>query len=55
MAETKQISATIDLHLANEIKTMADQEKRTFSNMVELLLMTGKNNWIRKPKKEKTK
>lgn len=38
MPETKQISATIDLKLANEIDSLAVLEDRSFSQMVEILL-----------------
>lgn len=38
MAETKQISATIDLEVANRVTELAEKEDRTFSKMVEILL-----------------
>jgi hypothetical protein len=44
MAETKQISATIDIDLANWITSVADKEKRTNSKMIEILLEEAKNN-----------
>lgn len=44
MAETKQISATIDLDLANWIVTQAEKEKRTYSKMIEILLEEAKTN-----------
>lgn len=37
-AETKQISATIDIGIANEVAELAEKEDRTFSKMIELLL-----------------
>lgn len=53
MADTKQISATIDLDLANWIVTQADKEKRSYSQMVEILL--GEAKYVRVTKKEKIK
>jgi len=38
MAETKQISATINLDTANGIADLAKKENRTFSQMVDILL-----------------
>lgn len=38
MAETKQISATIDVNVANSVLAMAEQQDRSFSQMVEILL-----------------
>jgi hypothetical protein len=38
MAETKQISATVDIDLANWIIALADREKRSYSQMIEILL-----------------
>lgn len=56
MAESKQISATVDTSVINDITKLADSEKRSFSNMVELLLMTGLNNWAKpRAKKQKVK
>lgn len=42
MAETKQISATIDQELAEWVLTEAKGERRTFSQMVEILLEEAK-------------
>ncbi len=53
MAETKQISATIDLDLANWIYELAEKEKRTNSKMIEILLEEAKNN--REKKKHRVK
>lgn len=53
MAETKQISATIDLDLANWVTTLAEKEKRSFSQMTELLLEEAKSK--RETKKERVK
>lgn len=53
MAETKQISATIDLDLANWIVGEADKAKRSYSQMVEILLEEAKAK--RETKKEKVK
>lgn len=56
MAESKQISATVDLDVIENINKLAENENRSFSNMVELLLMTGLNNWVKpKVKKQKVK
>ena len=38
MADTKQISATIQLSTTERIEYWRDEEKRTFSQMVEILL-----------------
>ena len=38
MPETKQISATIDIEIANDVATLATKEDRSFSQMVEILL-----------------
>lgn len=38
MAETKQISATIQLETVERIAYWSGEEKRTFSQMVEILL-----------------
>lgn len=35
---TKQISATIDLEIANDVTRLAEKEERSFSQMVEILL-----------------
>lgn len=53
MADTKQISATIDIDLANWIYDLAEKEKRTNSKMIEILLEEAKTN--REKKKEKSK
>lgn len=53
MSETKQISATIDLKLANWIASQAQKEKRTHSQMIGILLEEAKEK--RTPIKEKTK
>lgn len=53
MAETKQISATIDQDLANWIYELAEKEKRTNSKMIEILLEEAKIS--REKKKEKAK
>lgn len=56
MAETKQISATIDENVASEIVTLAAGERRSFSQMVEMLLMEAlvqrSNNKIRRDKEK---
>jgi len=39
MAESKQISATINIDVANDVSRLADKENRSFSQMVETLLM----------------
>lgn len=52
MAETKQISATIDLDLANWVSKQAEKEKRTYSQMIGLLLEDAKEL---RTKKEKAK
>ena len=39
MAESKQISATINMDVANDVSGLADKENRSFSQMVETLLM----------------
>jgi len=39
MAETKQISATINTDVANDVTQLAKDDKRSFSQMVEMLLM----------------
>lgn len=44
MADTKQISATLDTDLVNWIKKEAKKENRTFSNMIEILLNEAKKN-----------
>jgi len=38
MPETKQISATINIDIANDVAALANEEKRSFSQMVEILL-----------------
>lgn len=43
MAETKQISATIDLQLANWIAEEAEKEKRSNSQMIEILIEEAKS------------
>lgn len=48
MADTKQISATIDQELAEWVLAESKSERRTFSQMVEILLEEAKN------KREKT-
>lgn len=53
MAETKQISATIDLELANWVAAEAEKEKRTNSQMIGILLEEAKVR--RTLKKEKIK
>ena len=53
MPETKQISATIDVDLAAWILSQSSKEKRTFSQMVEILLEEAKDK--RELKKEKIK
>lgn len=53
MAETKQISATIDKGLADWIYDLAEKEKRTNSKMIEILLEESRSN--REKKKEKSK
>lgn len=53
MADTKQISATIDLGLANWIYELAIKENRTNSKMIEILLEEARSN--RDKKKEKSK
>lgn len=59
MADTKQISATINLELADEVQALAISEKRSFSQLVEMLLMEAlvvrSNTKIRESKKEKIK
>ena len=42
MADTKQISATVDLDLAKWVQQEAEAERRTFSQMVEILLEEAK-------------
>lgn len=44
MADTKQISATIDIDLANWIYELAEKEERTNSKMIEILLREAKEN-----------
>ena len=39
MAQSVQICATIETKLRNEITKIADKEKRSFSQMVEILLL----------------
>lgn len=39
MAESKQISATINLDVANDVAGLSETENRSFSQMVETLLM----------------
>lgn len=53
MAETKQISATVDNNLANWIFALADREKRSYSQMIEILLDEAKKK--RETKKERIK
>lgn len=43
MAETKQISATIQLETVERIAYWSDEEKRTFSQMVDILLTEALN------------
>lgn len=52
MADTKQISATIDLDLANWIIREATKDKRTHSQMIGILLEEAK---VIRTKKEKIK
>ena len=58
MAESKQISATINLDVVNDVSGLADIENRSFSQMVETLLMEAlivrSNKKIRK-RNEKVK
>jgi len=42
MADTKQISATVDFNLAEWVLSEAKSERRTFSQMVEILLEEAK-------------
>jgi hypothetical protein len=42
MADRKQISATIDSDLAKWVQEEADSDRRTFSQMVEILLEEAK-------------
>lgn len=42
MAETKQISATVDQDLANWVYDEAKTERRTVSQMIEILLEEAK-------------
>lgn len=55
MAETKQISATIQIETVERIAYWSDEEKRTFSQMVDILLteaLNKRDKWAnRKPKK----
>lgn len=39
MAENKQLYATVDGDVVNEITKMSEEENRSLSNMVETLLM----------------
>jgi hypothetical protein len=39
MAESKQISATLNIDVVNDVFTMSANENRSFSQMVETLLM----------------
>lgn len=55
MAESKQISATINMDVANDVSCLADKENRSFSQMTETLLMEAlvarSNKKIRKARK----
>lgn len=42
MAETKQISATIDNNLAEWVTKLAQEANRSFSQMIEILLKEAK-------------
>lgn len=39
MAESKQISATINMDVVNDVSGLAERDNRSFSQMVETLLM----------------
>lgn len=39
MAESKQISATINMDVVNDVSLLSEHENRSFSQMVETLLM----------------
>lgn len=56
MAETKQISATIDLEIADDVTALATKEERSFSQMVEILLRKALLvRTLPRTKKEKSK
>lgn len=59
MAENKQLYATVDGNLVNEITELADKENRSLSNMVETLLMEAlvqrTNKKIRERKRRELK
>lgn len=58
MAESKQISATINLDVANDVAGLSETENRSFSQMVETLLMealVARSNKKMRERKEKIK
>jgi hypothetical protein len=56
MAESKQVSATLNIDVVNDVSNLAEGENRSFSQMIETLLMealvarTIKKNRARKDK-----
>lgn len=57
MADTKQISATLQLTTAERVDYWRDEEKRTFSQMVEILLteaLDKRDNKVANVKQKKT-
>lgn len=58
MAESKQISATINMDVVNDVSGLSEKENRSFSQMVETLLMEAlivRSNKKLRSRKEKIK
>jgi hypothetical protein len=58
MAESKQISATINMDVVNDVSDLSEKENRSFSQMVETLLMEAlvvRSNKKIRSRKEKIK